>query len=245
MVSKTSGTKNQKTSYQNSTKKLNRMSDKNNEVENEIDVIIKLWKKKKVDYCTMEFSCGGDSMNETSFTFYNSKGKEIKDVSDLHNFFEDEVYNRVEFYECSDGHYQGEFGTVTITLQGNDFVYDKSSQSEFYERHTEEVEVEISEEEYGFLNEYVSEMRWSSDDGYTVIWKKDFLLTEEQDKMMGEIRDRIENGVCSDMEVPGESDENYGYQTEIEGVKLNFTKDKTAIIVLGEVGYYNHVDSND
>ena len=79
---------------------------------------IKLWKELKIESGTMEFSCGGDSMNDYSFTFYGG-GKEIES-SELKDYFDDAVYKHVEFYVNSDGHYQGEAGTVEITLDNDD-----------------------------------------------------------------------------------------------------------------------------
>ena len=85
----------------------------------EVSQEITLWKENKIHECIMEFSCGGDSMNDYDFKFYDKKGKEIVCV-ELKDFFEDEVFRRVEFYVNSDGHYIGEFGQVVITLNDED-----------------------------------------------------------------------------------------------------------------------------
>ena len=37
----------------------------------ETNEMIELWKKLDIQRCEMEFSCGGDSMNETDFKFFN------------------------------------------------------------------------------------------------------------------------------------------------------------------------------
>ena len=37
----------------------------------ELEQSLKLWKKSLIDHCVMEFSCGGDSMNEFTFLFYD------------------------------------------------------------------------------------------------------------------------------------------------------------------------------
>src|ERR1700691_5187239 len=97
---------------------------------------IELWNKLKIESCTMKFSCGGDSMNDYSFTFYGG-GKEIESP-ELKDYFDDAVYKHVEFYVNSDGHYQGEAGTVEITLDDDDdFSYCKAAQSEYEEEHVE------------------------------------------------------------------------------------------------------------
>jgi len=72
---------------------------------------IKLWKENNIERCVMEFSCGGDSMNETDFTLYDKSGEEVI-CDELTDYFEDIVYKEVDFYEVSDGHYMGEFGQV-------------------------------------------------------------------------------------------------------------------------------------
>ena len=86
----------------------------------ETNEMIELWKKLDIQRCEMEFSCGGDSMNETDFKFFNSQNKQV-DGEELEGYFENEVYNEVEFYEVSDGHYMGEFGQVEITLEEEAF----------------------------------------------------------------------------------------------------------------------------
>ena len=80
---------------------------------------IALWKELGITSATMEFSCGGDSMNDYHFNFYNSENKQVEN-GELDSFFDDEVFREVEFYVNSDGHYIGEFGSVEITLDEDD-----------------------------------------------------------------------------------------------------------------------------
>ena len=89
----------------------------------ETNEAIALWKELGITSATMEFSCGGDSMNDYHFTFYNvnSENKEVES-SELDSFFDDEVFRNVEFYVNSDGHYIGESGTVEIELDEDDEV---------------------------------------------------------------------------------------------------------------------------
>ena len=79
--------------------------------------IIDKWKELNIKSCTMEFSCGGDSMNDYSFTLFNNDNEQVE-CSELTDYFEEEVFRVIQFYECSDGHYLGEFGNVEITLEG-------------------------------------------------------------------------------------------------------------------------------
>ena len=96
----------------------------------EIQEFIKLWKELGVDYVNFEFSCGGDSMNETSITIFDDKGSEI-DCADIVTYIDDIIYSEVEFYEASDEHYLGESGIVKIRLNEDeeDLDYSKTSQS--------------------------------------------------------------------------------------------------------------------
>jgi FkbM family methyltransferase len=99
--------------------------------------VIQLWKENDVDHIDFVFSCGGDSMNETEIVIYDSKDKIIKN-KDIEDYFDEQVYNAVTFYDNSDGVYMGEDGTVTITLEEVDddevdFIYSKSSTEEWNE----------------------------------------------------------------------------------------------------------------
>jgi hypothetical protein len=44
---------------------------------------IKLWKELEIEKCIMEFSCGGDSMNDYNFKFFDNKNKEVEN-QELH-----------------------------------------------------------------------------------------------------------------------------------------------------------------
>ena len=80
----------------------------------EMQDAIKLWKKKKISHAEFSFSCGNESMDDTDLTFYK-EGKEVKS-KELSDYFEDAIYDNVEFYDTSDGYYIGESGKVTIEL---------------------------------------------------------------------------------------------------------------------------------
>lgn len=164
--------------------------------EAETNEMIELWKKLDITQCIMEFNCGGDSMNETDFKFYNSKNKEV-DGEELEGYFENEVYNEVEFYEVSDGHYMGEFGQVVITLEEEDgeepyFSYDKQSQSEWEEREVEVMKYDLTDSEVKFLIEKIDSVV-GGEDGQAINYKTDCVLSDEEEelseKLMNEIYD--------------------------------------------------------
>jgi hypothetical protein len=151
----------------------------------ETNEMIELWKKLDIQRCEMEFSCGGDSMNETDFTFYDSQDNQV-DADELESYFEGEVYNQVEFYEVSDGHYMGEFGQVVITLEDDDdepfFQYDKQSQSEWEEREIEVMKYDLTDSEVKFLTEKVDSIV-GGEDGQAINYKTDCVLSDEEEEL--------------------------------------------------------------
>jgi hypothetical protein len=152
--------------------------------------VIQLWKENDVERINFIFDCGGDSMNDTSFEIINSK-EEYIEVPELENYFDNEVYRNVKFYENSDGHYQGENGRVVITLaetydEVNDededepFIYEKISESEWCEHYEDTKIVELTDEEVDFIDKYVSDINGNMDeDEYNVNYKIDFIQTPE------------------------------------------------------------------
>ena len=164
--------------------------------ENETNEMIELWKKLDIQRCEMEFSCGGDSMNESDFTFYNSQDKQV-DGEELEGYFENEVYNEVEFYEVSDGHYMGEFGQVVITLEEDGeepyFQYEKNFQSEWEEREIEVMKYDLTDSEVKFLTEKVDSIV-GGEDGQAINYKTDCVLSAEEEEMSERLLQEIAEG---------------------------------------------------
>ena len=187
-------------------------------VETEVSQEVKLWKENKIKECVMEFSCGGDSMNDYDFVFYNNKNKPVQ-CQELKDFFEDEVFKRVEFYVNSDGHYIGEYGEVLIMLNDEDeFEYEKSSKSEWSESYNEEIPIGITPEEAKFLKEKVDNMN-GGDNEKNINYKIDCIITDEEEEMVDNILDRIDD-VCENHEFAneeGEPDEFYRWTTNEDG----------------------------
>jgi hypothetical protein len=198
----------------------------------EVSQEITLWKENKIHECIMEFSCGGDSMNDYDFKFYDKKGKEIVCV-ELKDFFEDEVFRRVEFYVNSDGHYIGEFGQVVITLNDEDeFEYDKSSKSEWSERYSEKIPIGITPEEAKFLNEKVDNMN-GGDGEKNINYKIDCIITDEEEEMVDNILDRIDD-VCENYEFQseeGEPEDTYSWSTDEDGGEIEIKGDNLYVDV--------------
>lgn len=187
--------------------------------------IIKIWKEKNIDHVNFNFSCGGDSMNDTSIEIFDKEGKLVQD-SEVEDYFNDQTYNNVEFYENSDGHYQGEFGVVTITLndEEDDFEYSKSSSSEWSESSVNEAEIELTDEEAKFVADYVLNINGGEDDIQTN-YKKDFILTNEQEETLKGLEEKISE-FAQDYtpielnDIEGEMNEWHTYTTNEEGEEL-------------------------
>lgn len=201
-------------------------------VETEVSQEVKLWKENKIKECIMEFSCGGDSMNDYDFAFYNKKNKPVQ-CQELKDFFEDEVFKRVEFYVNSDGHYIGEFGDVRITLNDEDeFEYEKSSKSEWSERYSEKIPIGITPEEAKFLNEKVDNMN-GGDGEKNINYKIDCIVTDEEEEMVDNILGRIDD-VCENHEFSeseGEPEDIYTWSTDEDGGGIEIKGDNLYVDV--------------
>ena len=192
----------------------------------EVEVAVQQWKDNKVVKCEMEFSCGGDSMNDYEYHFYDSEGKEVEVPAELKDYIEDQSFKRVEFYVNSDGEYLGEFGTVYIELEDNeeDFSFSKEASSEWSERFTEDVFVELDEAEEKFIKEKVSNINGNGYRDYNVNYKIDCIVTEDEKDMLEELYDKIES-ICDNHEFAdqyrGEPDEDFSFQTDDgEGIEI-------------------------
>jgi hypothetical protein len=175
--------------------------------------MIKLWQDNNVEKCVMNFSCGGDSMNDTEFNLYD-KDDNVIQCQELTGYFENQVYNEVNFYEASDGHYQGEYGTVTITLEDDGdgelyFSYDKQSNSEWSEQFTENVDVELTDEEVEFVKTKVLNIV-GGDDGGVINYKEDCILTDEEEKVGEEMLGRLST-IADEHEFKNEEGEPEGW----------------------------------
>jgi len=190
----------------------------------EEEQMIKLWNDLGLSYVDFLFNCGGDSMGDTEFEFYDNKGivnpieKEV-----LEYYFDTEIYKNVDFYENSDGHYIGESGIVRIELNEGKFTYSKEAKSEFSEEISTKINVKLTDEEIAFLTEYVTEMRENEWNGEQVIYKKDFILNNEKARLLKGIQKMFyDEAQGAEFETSGEiQDESYTYRSEIEIVNTN------------------------
>lgn len=159
--------------------------------------IIQIWKENNIEKCVMEFSCGGDSMGDTEFTLYDNEGNQVSN-DDITEYFDHEIYDYVDFYEVSDGHYMGESGTVTIELEEYDgessFTFSKDAQSEFEETFSGIMEFNLTEVEVKLLEEKISNFNKSEWDSQVFInYKDDCVITDEEEVILNDLIKRIED----------------------------------------------------
>ena len=187
--------------------------------------IIKLWKELGVDYVNFEFSCGGDSMNDTSIQIYNESGEEIQ-CDEIRDYIDDKVYSNVEFYVNSDGHYQGESGNVAIRLSDDEdeeeLTYSKSSQSEWSERLESVCRVKLDDKTIQFIKDKVLNINGDMDN-MSLNYKTDCILTDEEEKIVDELeRDLIDTlrNHEPEEECQGELNEWFNFTTNEEGEEI-------------------------
>jgi len=157
-----------------------------------MEELIKEWLEKGVDRAEFEFSCGGDSMNDASLVFFDKESKEIIMSNESRETLDNDIYSNVEFYENSDGHYQGEHGTVLVefNVEENEFNYSKSATEEWSESFSDSITIEIAPELHKFCKEYVFEI--SGEHRYLDIeYEKDFYINSEKSKMLEDIQEII------------------------------------------------------
>lgn len=202
------------------------------------------WKKLGIENANMEFSCGGDSMSDYSFTFYTKnttdKGRPENisvESEELVLFFDRQIFDDVEFYVNSDGHYIGESGNVVITLNDEEdgFVYDKQSQSEWSESYEETIHIKLSKEEIEFVKNKILNINGGTDGDATFNYKLDCIITDEDEEIIEVLGKRLETD-CEEYEfeeVEGEQEDWFTWSTnqEVEDV-IQFTEeDEMSVIV--------------
>jgi len=161
-----------------------------------MEKLIEEWKEKGVDRAEFEFSCGGDSMNDTSLVFFDKESKEVIMSNESRETLDNDIYQEVEFYENSDGHYQGESGTVLVEfdVEENQFAYSKSATQEWSESFTDIITIEITPELHKFCKEYVLEI--TGEGNYLdIIYAKDFYINSEKSKMLEDIQEIINKAI--------------------------------------------------
>lgn len=185
--------------------------------------VYQLWKELGIVRAEFVFQCGGDNMGDTEIHLYNNKGEEV-DCPEIEDYIDNEVYNAVQFYEASDGHYQGEAGVVHIEMEENEmeedgysFTYDKQSESEWSESFDETEFCKLTKEEFEFFKDYIHSVV-GGNDGNDVNYKRDCILNDDQVGLRDDILNKIDVFAC-DFEIKnaeGEMSDWYNYSTNLE-----------------------------
>jgi hypothetical protein len=203
------------------------------------------WKKLGIDNANMEFSCGGDSMSDYSFTFYTKNKSAVTgrpenievESEELVLFFDRQIFDDVEFYVNSDGHYIGESGNVVINLNDDEdgFVYDKQSQSEWSESYEETIHIKLSKEEIEFVKNKILNINGGQDGDATFNYKIDCVITDEEEELIEVLGKRLENE-CETYEfqdVEGEEEDWFTWSTnqEVDDV-IQFTEEDEMLVMV-------------
>ena len=203
------------------------------------------WKKLGIDNANMEFSCGGDSMSDYSFTFYTKNKSAVTgrpenievESEELVVFFDRQIFDDVEFYVNSDGHYIGESGNVVITLNDDEdgFEYDKQSQSEWSESYEETIHIRLSNSEVEFIKNKILNINGGQDGDATFNYKIDCVITDEEEELIETLGKRLENE-CETYEfqdVEGEQEDWFTWSTnqEVDDV-IQFTEDDKMLVMV-------------
>ena len=203
---------------------------------------IKLWNEKNIKYCEMEFSCGGDSMNDYTFTYF-TEADSFHD-SDLDNYFDNEVYHNVNFYVNSDGHYLGENGIVHIALDDDkeNFTYSKSAQSEWTETIDSELLIQLTDEQAEFIRKNVSDINGGYDEGVNINYSRNFIMTDREEELQKEIELLVEGDTAHfEPKIDEEMQEWYRYETNED----NIVNDKNELVIIMHNDYYMYTDSEE
>jgi hypothetical protein len=212
----------------------------NNQQENQEEKTVhQIWRELGISYANYQFSCGGDSMNETTLTLTGKDGEEISN-QEIEDYIEDEIYNRVEFYVNSDGHYMGESGDVKITLEDgeDDFCYSKSSQSEWNENIQSEIRIGLDEKEVEFIKAKVLNINGSSDE-FVWNYKEDLILTDEEEELQKELETKMEDRMSEfQPETDNEVQDWYTFTTNGEGKDITFDGNELIATITNQVYEY-------
>ena len=164
-----------------------------------LEVAVQCWKDVKINHCIMDFSCGGDEMQDVDFVFYG-ENENVLPSDTLNDFFKAEVFEKVDFYVNSGDEYIGEFGTVRIELNEEqaDFEYTKSTTSEHSERITESFIYQFTDEEFNIFRDNIEDI---NGEGRSVNfnYKSDCIISDDEisilEKFEGKIINFINNAI--------------------------------------------------
>ena len=204
-----------------------------------MEVAVQCWKDLKINYCIMDFSCGGDEMQDFDFVFYGEYENVL--LSDtLNDFFKVEVFEKVDFYVNSSDEYIGEFGTVRIELNEKqaDFEYTKSTTSELSERITESFVLQLTDEEFNIFRDKIKDINGEGRSVY-FNYKSDCIISDDEISILEKFERKIKNFITDaiiENEHGEQEEESENFECDVEDT-LN-TEEKTIDILVSRSFYY-------
>lgn len=186
---------------------------------------VKLWKEYEVTNAVFNFSCGGDAMDETEWSIETENEGAKDELNQLEYLLNEMVYRKVTFYEISDGHYQGEFGTVEVTLDDDDttLIFKKCATGEYTENFGKNITVEMTDEEAALVNKYISSFNGDAHNETRVIYKVDCLINEQEQVVLNNLYNRVsevaEETEIDDEGLPDDAEYHGWFIFEMEGVE--------------------------
>lgn len=204
-----------------------------------MEVAVQCWKDLKINHCIMDFSCGGDEMQDFDFVFYGEH-ENVLPSDTLNDFFKVEVFEKVDFYVNSSDEYIGEFGTVRIELNEKqaDFEYTKSTTSELSERITESFVLQLTDEEFNIFRDKIKDINGEGRSVY-FNYKSDCIISDDEISILEKFERNIKNFI-TDVIIENEhgepEEESENFECDVEDT-LN-TEEKTIDILVSRSFYY-------
>jgi hypothetical protein len=212
-----------------------------------LEEVIEYWKKNEVDKCLFTFDCGGDSMGNTECVVY-TKDEVVVDSPDIVGYIDDVIYDEVEFYVNSDGHYQGEAGVVTITLVEDEesepyLQFDKESLSLYDEQIPNVIEIELTPEELLFVEKFVRRVLGSLEN-QRCIFKQDSILSDEDQVIQEDLMMKIFDTCVAfqDPDMVNEAQEWFDFTTQFDESDSELTIEEGKLKVLLNQTYQVEID---
>ena len=204
-----------------------------------MEVAVQCWKDLKINHCIMDFSCGGDEMQDFDFVFYGEH-ENVLPSDTLNDFFKVEVFEKVDFYVNSSDEYIGEFGTVRIELNEKqaDFEYTKSTTSELSERITESFVLQLTDEEFNIFRDKIKDINGEGRSVY-FNYKSDCIISDDEISILEKFERKIKNFVTDaiiENEHGEQEEESENFECDVEDT-LN-TEEKTIDILVSRSFYY-------
>lgn len=152
------------------------------------EAVIELFTSGQVDRILWTYQAGGDSLNEYSTVFF-LKGIQVEpDIFDPADF----ILDNVDISEASDGHYLGEFGTVTVTFENDDLVFDKSFKSEWNEDQYVSISIKLTDKEAEVARK-IGELSVEVNEVYldNINFKEDLYVSSEMTSIIKELVEKM------------------------------------------------------